>query len=409
MFCGECGAKNEKSSKFCEKCGKELEQPKEVVKKKVVKKEKKPLSKKNKIGIGVLVAVIVILVGIFGYGKMKYTPEEEALKYFEAVASSDLDVLYNYLDVKSSKFTSKKVFKELMKNQVDEDDDTPKIINYKVTDKTISADGLYANVKISYTVEGNNTSQTETITLIKGKGKKLLFFNDWQVQVKTVSTMENFDIKVLKGSTVSMAGIKLTKSELNNKKSTDKLDVYTIPVVFRAKYPVTVKLPLGFEVETSVYPSSYKKSETITVSEEDLSDKTKKEITNTITTNLKTIYESAIANKKFSDIKASFEYKGSDLKDLESQYDRFNTSLNSRTRKLTEIKFDDVEIRTIDITDEGYLEVYFKADYDYKTSYKIGNEEKTSSDDSYMYTTMTFDYQDGYKLTEVSSLNYYFY
>ena len=411
MFCQECGTKNEKGAKFCESCGAKLESNTNVPEKAENKKTtavKKPLSKKAKIGIGVLVILVVLCIGLFIYGKNTYKPEKEALRYFEAIVNRDIDKLYDYLDVKSTKFTSKKVLKELMKEELEDDDDT-NIINYKVGDTTISSDGLYAKVKINYTTKDSSESHEETITLTKGKKKKLLFFDDWKVQTNTIDVVENFDLKVLKGSEVTLANEKLTSTELNKKKSTDKFDVYTIPALFKTKYPVTVKFPLGFEVETSITPSSYTTSGTITVNADDLSDKTEEQLKTVVKDNLKTLYEGAIANKKFSDIKASFEYKNGDLSKLESRYDRFVTSLNGRTRKLTEIKFDDVEIRTVNITDEGYLEIYAKVSYDYKVTYKSGSEEKTNSDDSYSYFSMTFDYQDGYKLIETGSLNYYFY
>ena len=60
MFCEKCGAKAKEGAKFCEECGERLKKP---VKK--AKKKMKPLSKKNKIIIGVVSVLVLILVIFF--------------------------------------------------------------------------------------------------------------------------------------------------------------------------------------------------------------------------------------------------------------------------------------------------------------------------------------------------------
>ena len=62
MFCGECGTKNEKGAKFCEKCGAKLEVAEE--KKESPKaqqqpvKTSKPMTKQNKIIIAAVSALV---------------------------------------------------------------------------------------------------------------------------------------------------------------------------------------------------------------------------------------------------------------------------------------------------------------------------------------------------------------
>lgn len=405
MFCGECGTKNIEGAKFCENCGTKLVKNVPKQKESIFSKLAK-LSNKTKILIGVVAVLLLVVSGFFLYGKRRYTPEREALNYFKAVVNKDVDALYDFLEIKSSKFTTKEIFQEQMKEELEEE---LEILNYKVTDTVISPDGLNATVTIRYTVKGQMNGYDQKITLAKEKTKKMLFFDNWKVQIKTMNVIEDYELKVLKNSKVTVAGIELTKEELNKKESTDQFDVYTLPAVFHTKYSVVATLPLGFEIKTTIYPSSYSKSETIQVTEKNLSKEAKKAIVNAIDTNLNILYKSAIANKKFDEIKSNFDYEGGNSKKLEKSYDAFNESLNNRSRKLKEIKFNETEIRSLEITKEGYLEVYFKTNYDYKTSYKFGTTEKTSTNDSYMYTSMSFDYQDGYQLVLVDNLNYYFY
>ena len=357
--------------------------------------------------IGGLVVAVIAVIGIFLFLSSMFTPEKEAIKYFEAVMNRDFDKLYSYVDVKKSSLTTKKVFKEIMDEQED-DDNYKKLMNYKVTKTENSLDGLSTEVTISYVLEGSSSSSEKTITLAKDKKKKFLFFDNWKIQNSTLECIENTKLEVLAGSKVEIAGVELKKSDLNTQESTSENDVYNLPAMFKTEYPVEVEFPYGFEIETSFTPSSYYATKRIDVDEDTLSAESKQVIINAIKKNLTTIYNAAIANKEFSAIKSEFEYTGSDLSDLESEYTSFKTSLNNRTRKLTKITFDDVEIRSLS-TDDGMLEVYFKANCDYEVKYKSGDTDKTSSSDSYMYSYMTFDYNNTYQLVDIDNFKYYFY
>ena len=74
MFCGECGTKNENGAQFCEKCGSRLEVEQTVVTH--VAAQKKPMSKKTKVIIGVVVAVVAALIGTYMYLGSLFTPEK---------------------------------------------------------------------------------------------------------------------------------------------------------------------------------------------------------------------------------------------------------------------------------------------------------------------------------------------
>lgn len=405
MFCEKCGAKNEKSSKFCEACGEPLKKEKQ----KKEKQPRKPLSKKMKWMIGGITVFLVVVIAVFLILSNLCTPEREAKKYFEAMMNQEIDILYHYVDVKNSKLTSKKVFQEVMEEQLKEETDSKKVMNYKVTKVDKSLDGLYTGVTIRYVLEGSNTSNETTITLAKDKENKFLFFPNWKVQNGMFKCVENNQLKVMAGSKVKIAGVELTKSDLNKKDSSKEFDVYDLPAMFRTEYPVVVEFPFGFEIKTSFTPSSYSRVETIEFDEDDLSRESKDEMTKAIKKNLEIVYNGAIANKSFADIKSDFEYQDGDLKELEKEYNDFKESLNKRSRKLTKISFQDLEIRDLSITEDGMLQLYFKVSYDYEVKYQIGDEEKTSEDDSYMYSYMIFDYKNDYQLIDMNDLNYYFY
>lgn len=398
MFCEKCGAKAKEGAKFCEECGERLKKP---VKK--AKKKMKPLSKKNKIIIGVVSVLVLILVIFFIVCSNIYKPKTIAVNYFEAVINNDYDALYDYLDVDNKDFTSKKVFKELVK----EDEASNEVVNYRVTSSSVSSDGLSANVTIKY-VTNDSDNETATINLVKDKKNKMLFFSNWKVNNANLETIKNYEVKVVKGSTVEVAGIKLDDYK-DDEKSDDDFDVYVLPEVFTLEYPVKITYPMGVTIDTSIEPSTYYNGSTLELDVDDISDDTKNEIENAILKDIQVIYDSAKDNKNFSDIKSNFEYGNGDLTELEASYNDFKEDLNGRSTKLTEIKFKEVEISDIKITDDGTLQVDFNADYDYKATYELFGETETSDNDGTTYSSMTFAYEDGYKLTDFDDLKYYFY
>lgn len=398
MFCEKCGAKNEAQAKFCEECGQPINNQKKD-------KIKFKITKKMAIIGGIVIAILIALIASYLLVKKSLSPEKQAIKYFEAVVNQDVDALYKYIDAKNSGLTSKKVFKQIAdldKNDKDE------VINYKVV-KTDKVGDLYMTITIEYATKDSTRSNKAYINFVKDKNKKYFLFDNWKIQNNDIRTVEGNKLKVLAGSKVSIAGVELKKGDLNKKDSNKSFDVYDLPEMFKTKYPVKVSLPLGFDIETTITPSSYSKVETIEVDEDNLTDNAKKELQTAIKDNLKTIYESAIAKKSFNDIKSSFKNDSSDLKALEKSYTTFSKSLNDRTRKLTDIKFNEVVIRDLDITKDGQLEIYFKVSYDYTIKYNSGSEEKTETDDSYTYAYMDFNYDKGYKIVDFRNLNYYFY
>ena len=400
MFCENCGAKAKEGAKFCEECGKSLKVPK----KKVVKK-RKPLSKKNKIIIGIISVLALALIAFFIVCSNIYKPKTVAVNYFEAVVNKDYDSLYDYFDVDNEGFTSKKVFEQLVKEENEED---YKVINYKVSNTEINNDGLSATVTIKYVTEDDD-DEVATIRLVKDKKNKMLFFGNWKISNANLETIKDYEIKAIKGSKIEVAGIKLD-DYLDDAKSDDDFDVYVLPEVFALEYPVKVTYPMGFTIDTSIEPNSYlETSSTLTVDSDNLSDETKNEIENEILKYIQIIYDGAKDNKNFSDIRSSFEYENGDLTNLESAYNDFKEDLTSRSTKLTEIKFTEAEINYIDINDDGALEVDFSADYDYKATYEFLGETETSEGDGSTYSTMVFAYADGYKLIDFDDLKYYFY
>ena len=90
MFCGECGTKNKKNAAYCEGCGAKLKEEKEDI----PTKEKKPMSKKNKILLILLVIVIACVFALYKVGENLTNPKTIAKDYIKIVINNDLSSLY---------------------------------------------------------------------------------------------------------------------------------------------------------------------------------------------------------------------------------------------------------------------------------------------------------------------------
>ncbi len=424
MYCGECGAKNKKGARFCEECGKPLEAVDEKVSKaetsnskgrrpRPVKKapvEKKPMSKKAKVGIIIGVIVAVIVVAFIVIGNMLTDPKKIATEYFEAITSYDADKMYAYLDVKESDFANKKIFKKIVDRQLKETKNVPKVTNYKVTSTEKSSSGLVMYVKINYTMEGSTEDKTQTIELTKDKNKKFLFFDNWKIAMTDVETVEDFELSVMKDSTVTLEGVKVDKKYIDKEESDDSIDVYKLPSLFPLEYEMQVALPLGFTLEDELDAGRYSKSQTVNLDEENIPEAEQKKIADKAKQDLLTLYNSAITNKSWDEIKSGFEYKDADLDDLKEAYEDLKEDLNSSSStKLTQIEYKDLELRSVDINDDGFLSMYVYAKYNYTVSYEEDGQTKTKSKSTTDGMYLTYDYKENaYRLVDASSLQTYF-
>lgn len=413
MFCAECGTKNEVGAQFCESCGHKLETESVTTSKPVTPKESKSfstkfkeMSKKNKI-ITVVSTLVVVALAVLYFVLGNITkPEVIAEKFFNALMSYDTDTVYGFIDAGDSAFTTKKMFKKVSMNDVKEDE-IPKVLNYTVGKPLTSTDGLSTTVTITYVLEGKDNSDTADIKLVKAKENKWLLFDNWKVNVSGTETVKGYQIKVMKGSKVTVEGVEVDKKYIDKKESDDSLDVYSMPAMFGATYGIKVALPIGIELEDDmrVRKDSYYK---YSLSLSNLTDKVEEKIKSAVKTNVQAIYNGVKDKKTFDDVKSSFEYKDADLTDLKDAYEDLVDDINDSIT-LTKVEFKDVKLSNISINSDGKLYVSAKLTYDFSLTYQSGEETKTndSNDSDYMY--LTFDYaNDSFKLVDASSLNSYF-
>lgn len=393
MFCAECGAKNKNTDAFCCECGAPLEQ--EEVKNNVVEKPRQPMSKKNKIIIAVIATVVIVLGIGYKVGSDYTNPKKVAEEYISALIKKDSDKLYKYLEIDGDKtFVTKKIFNDVVEKKLTTSD----VENYVITDVTYSDGDLTATVTFKYTEKGSSSERTSKVDLTKQKDKKFLIFDNWKVNDTgaTSTIIEDYTVKVTKGSKLTYAGVKVTDKYKDKKNSTSSLDVYVLPQVFKVETTIKAVLPSGLEIEETVTPSTYYNTHTVSFDEDSLTEEAKEKIITSGKNFLTTVYENAMKETAFADIKSNFEHKGIDLADLETSYTNLVNDLKNASNKLTSIGFNTTSIYDIDLTDEGYLEVELRLNYDYSIKYtNYSDEEVEHSDSDYDCMTVILTYDDG--------------
>ncbi len=415
MYCGECGAKLEKNAVFCGECGAPVKKEKPTNHKPKENGEKedhsnrqprKPMSKKTKI-IGIVVIVLVVLLfATYQILSNHFSVKTVAKEYVEALANNDFDQLYDYLKIDGDKtFVSKEIFEEIM------DDSESKIKNFTIGEVTYDEGKLSAAVTVHYTEEGSSQEKTDVVYLSKEKDKKLLFFDQWTVDNNIDSlVVKDYKIIVPKDSKVVVNDIALEKKYLDTKASDEATDLYRIPQIFAATTTVETTLPNGMEIEEEVTPSKYYSSHTVEVSLSNLSDDAVNQLEEQVKTSLTTLYEGLIKKQNFDEIKASFEFEGGNIENIQEEYTEVLEDMNNASTALKQIEFTSVDIRSVEL-DEGVLVVNAKANYSYQVEYqdRLNEQTETHEDKDYSYIKLGYIYQDGsYHLTSIDGLVSYF-
>ena len=393
MFCGECGTKYEKGAAFCEKCGSklEVEETKEVA-------PKKPMDKKTKLIISVIAIVAVIFVGIYMYLGSLFKPEKIALKYFKAYASNDAKTLYNTMNLEESKFVSKKLLEESIKNN-----EKIKLANYSVKKDETKDDSLSTSVVITYVEEGSSKEKTKLVKLTKNKNKKWLFFENWTVDSSELVS-KDYTISVPKNTTVKINDIELS-DKYKEESYSSYYDSYKIPSILKGKYNLTVEYKSGVKLSGELKVNG--NYGTYRTSNLKLDEKTNEKLEKEIKEKLELLYKSALEDKSFDDIKDSFTEEV--RSNVETSYNYIKDYTKSDYSKLKEMTVDDVEITSVSPNEEK-ISLVVKMKYSYKLEYKYSDETKEyigKNKIDTLYVDYTISEKD-YVMSNISSILTYF-
>ncbi len=418
MFCGECGAKNEKGSLFCEECGAKL---REVPKKEEKKESKKKATSKKKSTIKMtkkkkilIVVVAVAVIGLFiGYKTLekKTSPETLVKNYLTAINNQDYNTLYELIKSDAdSPFISKEAYIEALKKMITEKNMLGTI---SIGTTTYENAGLNASVSFnSSEIETNKISSILTgedslsIKLTKSKGKQYLFFDNWTIDDDTLlsfDTVKNYYIVVPQNTKVTYGTVSVADKYVDESKNSDDDNntYYKLPEVLKTETEVKFELPDGLKVTKEITPSSYSTTYKLSLSKSDFTEKQQDTLLEQAKKDYETLMTGLLAKKEFQEIKGNFATKVG-LDELEEEYNDMLEDLSESSYTISNYKISNARINSISNGNEYLYAVRVYISYTYDRQYK-DSSSSSSRNRSGTYS-LYYTYEDGYKLANVSGL-----
>lgn len=447
MFCPECGTKNEDAALFCENCGTKLQENTEKkeatldnVQSSVEAKttqnvttgsmSRRPISKKIKMIIG-LAAVLIVAIIIFSVvGKKLTNPERIALNYFKDVASADWGKVYTYYDLSESEFINEEMYKKAVSKNEKIDYSVCAIKkNTNISDLIGSAnssqldeknEGISRTIKIEYAVKNSDTAESiYTVKLVKSEKNKFLFFDNWKV-VPEDMIAKDYSIRTLKEIDVYIDGKKLSDKYLtedeNKSDYESSLDIYKIPSIFKGAHKIEFK---GDFIET--YKDDLKIRANSEYNYTYTNPNIKEDFINDLEKNtediVKKIYEAAIDDKDFNELKFPYKIYDENKDDIEDRYDDVVENMK-KTSYASDIKVKTLKLNEFEVTDKNsYIDngcisatISYKSEYSGEFVKKIDKKEEKKKDDGNLSGTVSFRYDDGeWKISKIYNSRIYYY
>ena len=247
----------------------------------------------------------------------------------------------------------------------------------------------------------------------------MLFFDNWKV-IPEETLAKKYQIRTLKGLDVYVDGIKLSDKYLQKDKDKSSyestIDVYEIDAMFRGEHKLEFK---GDFIE------SFKEDVEVSAGSSDGYSYTNPKIKETFIEELKknsekivdTLYTSAIADKKFSELDLPYELYDEEKTNIEQRYDDLCSNVD-KVSYSGNIKLKSFEKTEFEVTDENsYIaEGTVAATISYRLKYKgefvkdkNGKDEKKKAEDD-VRGTMSFKYIDGkWQISRLYVGNIYYY
>lgn len=384
MFCENCGNSLDSESVFCENCGHKVKNDVMVNQEVSVETpvntvhEKKKLSKKTKIILSVVGAIIVVLGLVYGYFYSKTTAKSVLESYMKAISNGNMSALFDCIDIEESEFVSKEQFLKVNKSE-----DVEKLFSYSIGEGVYSTDKKTAVFKVKYKYNASDSENEKTITLTKKDKNKYLLFANWKVQKSEYGIVKDFEIRTLKSSKVKINGKKVDKKYLDKSESKDYLDVYVIPFLLVGTNEVTFELPMGSKVTKEIDIKSYNTYYMPTFDVEDFNKKELTAITTLGKNTINTIYNGIISGKKFEEISKDLNFDEDNKAILAGDYEDLIDDLNDSYSgtKLTKFDIKDIEVSSVSLNSTGIL-VNYQVKYEYSVIYdtdKTNTATKTNN------------------------------
>ncbi|GGE80749.1 zinc ribbon domain-containing protein [Priestia taiwanensis] len=167
-FCQECGNKMTEDVQFCQECGTKIETTqKESEILTTEKVQRQPLSKKNKIVLGIGLGVAILFGGLYMLGSSYYSQEKVMERFMTAIQEEDTETIVDLAMTEDPNL------------KIDEDGIQP-LLSY-IKENPSYLNGLQQT--FVYHTNGENLGLSEEIELVKD-GKKFGIFDKYVFKLK---------------------------------------------------------------------------------------------------------------------------------------------------------------------------------------------------------------------------------
>lgn len=418
MFCGECGAKNEKDAAFCCECGAKLrrvESTKEkktgVSKKKVEVKSKKTndiIDKIKKLDVKIKALVVVCLVLVVSFTvyynnlKKEASPEKLVQDYLTAINMQDYETIYKITGSSYvSKYVSKDDYISTLETKIDEKNKLG-IVNVGKAIKEVGGKSVTVPFTISnYTNKDNSELK---FTLVKSDEKANLFFHKYvltDTMLLKIDLVKEYKIFTPEGTTVKFNGIDVKDKCSENNSDSNCVSVKNILPGKEVALDFTLSngIKLNKKVKIGLSSSNY----TLSVDKSDFTSSEQEKIIAKAKSDMELLGTSIVARKKFSEIIDKFAPKTET--ELGKLRDSYNETVDRISTNYTYSDFviSNCNLRSISLKD-GKFKVYMY--YRYTYNYKRTDGDRAYDSYGNLYVNLTYDYdsKNGYQLVEVDSL-----
>lgn len=419
MFCPKCGSDNAGGVMQCTSCGAELVGNQQSVN--LSTKPTKNFSADTLLGIVkgfpgkvkalpkiakqisiAVLALVVVVIAFSSIGSAIANPKNIVKGYFQARLDSDYKKMYSYLALEKSDFINKNNFEKSLAGT-----EKLKILNYEIKSETSSnASELTKTYRISYIIEGSTSTQSETVTLVKSKAKKLLFFNDYNVALDEIIVID-YQITVPEGATAYVDGIKLTEIQETQSDSYYSYNespasvTYVIPKIFPGTHDLKVEHPLCSEY-TNEIEIERNSNTSYSVSGMQLNSEIKTNAAKKTEEAYRAIVQNALDGKAFSDLKLDYTSDSEALEGIQEQYERLASNIKREDgtgyKSITFKNFtDDSSQETLNSSSTYSCELRYEYDSITvsKNWYTQELTETSSSYTQYSSVRITFVFEDG--------------
>jgi uncharacterized membrane protein YvbJ len=417
MFCKNCGKENEDNARYCVACGYDLTKALPAKETAVDSGAMKARTKRiPKIPLIIVCAALVAFFALYQIAANATKPETVVKNYITSFVTGDYGAVYDGLDMPSGKFTSKEQFiasctssAKTQKNQITSLSITEATVNDLKNAKPLSGNKVDAAYTVVYSTQRNTAPITKFVMLTK-KGKAFLLFDRYEVEPNDF-VAQKYSVDAPVGVKVSVDGIELDNTFLS-KSETSSNDIssenqkedntYTIPNIFLGKHNIIAKSDFTEDYKT---PVSVKSGQTEMINNLVIKADIRSKMREMSEKTLRLFFDSAVANKEFTDISSQISIVPTQKDAIAKFYDSFKKTDWSNFVGDT-ITYSDLSLTNIEAEQQGdsMLTGNSNAPISYRLGYSVSSDVKARTGyillgnphaEQHFGITIEFSYENG--------------